>query len=94
MDKILEVIKQLLVKIPVWIDLAEQIYQGAKLGKIRKEFVLQLVSNFLDEIKFTEYKALVLDWSGSFIDLVVKGFNLTGWWGRKVKIDIKPGEEL
>jgi len=94
MDKILDIIKELLFKIPIWIDLAERIYSGAGQGKVKKTLVLELLDIFLTEIKFIEYKELVVEWADGFIDLVVKGFNLTGFWGKKVKIEIKEGEEL
>lgn len=81
------------------IEDAEELYAGAKQGKLKKEHALNLLRTALAGLGFyargtRDYQEMVINIASMLIDAMVGIYNMTGAWGRKVTIDIKPGEEL
>lgn len=81
------------------IEDAEEVYSGAKQGEFKKKHALNLIRTALTGLGFyakgtRDYQEMVINIAGYLIDAMVGIYNMTGIWGRKVKIEIQPGEEL
>ncbi len=90
---------RLLPKIKDAAEKAEEIYSGAKMGIIKKKYVMDIISMGLDELDewvdgTAEYKAMILKTVDSFIELVVGGFNLTGQWDTKLNLADLEGQVI
>ena len=76
---------------------AEDAYQGAKKGALKKDAVMQVVSDAVDTIDVfkdgtAEYKAMIMGVISNIIDAIVSAFNFSGMWGRKVNITWEGGK--
>lgn len=81
------------------IEDAEELYSGAKQGEVKKKHALNLLRTALAGLGFfargtRDYQKMVVNIASMLIDAMVGVYNMTGAWGRKVKIEIKDGEEL
>lgn len=71
---------------------AESIYEEIGMGEIKKQWVLQSVSLFIDGASkykdgAKEYKAMLLGVASMLIDTFVGIYNLTGAWGDEIHLD-------
>lgn len=99
MDKVLKILSIILPLIPSLIEQAEEAFTGSKQGKIKKEFVLSILSVTLaglSEFKETveEYKTLILAVASRVIDFTVGIYNVTSYWGTKAKSDLQTGDVI
>lgn len=97
-EDILPIVVNILLQSIKFIEDAEKLFQGAGQGKIKKEYVLNMVSVMLSVISFfkdnDEYREMILNLVSEWIDIVVATYNSFGGWGRKAILDIPEGTEV